>query len=80
MIHCRKALAILRQLRIGMTEAIGWIGDGSAAKVAWGMLQSVVASRNGIALSIITTTGTRRINWRIPAALATIVLAVFPRI
>lgn len=89
MLSVRKAIAILRQLRIGKRLACGWIADGSndESKCAWGVLQAIEPSKTGLCLRIAgvnVKTGKpvlidkliRRINWRISAAIVSLILSV----
>ena len=87
MLSIRKALAILRQLRIGRTVECGWIADGSAheSKCAIGVCIGVQASRTGIVLRIAGLHAKtrqpvmqdrliRRINWKLSADVVRLIL------
>ena len=87
MLNVRKALACLRQLRIGRTVECGWIADGSSdpTKCAIGVCIGVQASRTGIVLRIAGLHArtrqpvtidklVRRINWRLSADVVRLIL------
>ena len=87
MLNIRKALAILRQLRIGRTVECGWIADGSAheSKCAIGVCVGVQASKTGIVIRVaglhaktrqpvMQDRFIRRINWKLSADVVRLIL------
>lgn len=87
MLNIRKALAILRQLRVGRTVECGWVADGSndATKCAIGVNVGVQASKTGIVIRVaglnvktrkpvLIDKLIRRINWRLSADIVRLIL------